>query len=209
MDPPLSNNMPPFSGKMYWARQLSYHLERPMHYIQRNPKVLKSVDGSALVRKYNQIALALTEYEILHYKSWLKVVEHAQYSLHVSRNYAHAWYMCSCSLQVPVLVRCDGVMEPNLHSSVVFMMEEAKWMGQLGMKVPPEAKSTTLISLKDHYNKLKVYDIAIYFLLHFMKLHSTVFAGRGDSTLANCASHSNLNNEIPHPKSEYYYLTFS
>ena len=47
-------------------------------------------------------------------------------------------------------------MEPNLHSSVVSMMEEAKWMAHLGMKVPPEANSPTLVSIKKHYNQLKV-----------------------------------------------------
>ena len=176
--PPLANNMPPLSGKMYWARQLSFHLERPMHEFQKKPSLLKSGPGSALVRNYNQIALALTEYEIVHYKAWLKLVEHTQHSLHVS------FSQVSCAKsslllisKVPVLIRCDGVMEPNLHSSVVFMMEEAKWMTHLGMKVPPEVHSTTLICLKKNYDQLKVYiyhcvSVAVCF-------GSAVFTGGG------------------------------
>ena len=82
--PPLSINMPPLSGKMCWARQLSFHLEKPMKHFQAHPTLLKSGPGAALVRKYNHIALALTEYEIVHYKAWLQMVEDAQHCLHVS-----------------------------------------------------------------------------------------------------------------------------
>lgn len=39
------------------------------------------------------------------------------------------------------------------------MMEEAKWMVHLGMKVPPEANSATLTSIKKHYDKLKVHHV--------------------------------------------------
>lgn len=51
---------------------------------------------------------------------------------------------------------CEGVMEPNLHHCVLSLLEEAKWMGHLGMKIPPEANSTTIISVKKHFDKLKV-----------------------------------------------------
>ena len=56
-------------------------------------------------------------------------------------------------------------MEPNLHSSVVSMMEEAKWMTHLGMKVPPEASSAVLISVKKNYDQLKVYIVHVVELL--------------------------------------------
>lgn len=69
---------------MCWARQLSFHLERPMKHLQTHPPLLRSGPGSTLVRKYNEIALALTEYEVVHYKAWLQMVEKAQQCLHVS-----------------------------------------------------------------------------------------------------------------------------
>ena len=59
-------------------------------------------------------------------------------------------------MQVPVLVRHEGVLEPNLHSSVVSMMEEAKWMARLGVKVPPQANSVTMTNIKKCYDQLKV-----------------------------------------------------
>ena len=36
--------------------------------------LLTAAQGKAVVRKYNKMALVLTEYEILHYQSWLKIV---------------------------------------------------------------------------------------------------------------------------------------
>lgn len=83
-NPPLDINMPPLSGKMSWARQLSFHLEKPMKCFQKHPPLLESNPGRVLVRKYNQIALALTEYELVHYKAWLQLVEQAQHCLYVS-----------------------------------------------------------------------------------------------------------------------------
>ena len=58
---------------------------------------------------------------------------------------------------MPVLVRHDGILKPNLSSSVLCMMEEAKWMAYLGVTVPAEANSETLVSIKKSHDKLKVY----------------------------------------------------
>lgn len=66
-------------------------------------------------------------------------------------------------VQIPVLVRRNGILEPNLHSSVVSMIEEAKWMAQLGVKVPPEANSITMVTIKKHHDQIKV--AHEYFLL--------------------------------------------
>lgn len=55
-----------------------------------------------------------------------------------------------------MLVRRNGILEPNLSSSVLCMMEEAKWMAYLGENVPPEANSETLVTIKKSHDKLKV-----------------------------------------------------
>jgi len=41
--------------------------------------------GRMVVKKYNRIALVLTEYEILHYRSWVRIIELTQKYLQVSR----------------------------------------------------------------------------------------------------------------------------
>lgn len=85
-DPPLTINMPPLSGKVAWARQLGHHLEQPIARLQARPALLDSGPGRAMVRRYNKIALALTEYEIVHYKAWVEMVDKAQQFLHVRRH---------------------------------------------------------------------------------------------------------------------------
>lgn len=67
--------MPPLSGKILWARQLLRHIEEIMERLKVKKSVLLTAQGKAVVRKYNKMALVLTEYEIVHYQSWLKIVE--------------------------------------------------------------------------------------------------------------------------------------
>ena len=55
-----------------------------------------------------------------------------------------------------MLVRKEGILVPNLYFSVVSMMEEAKWMQRLGVKVPAQAHSVTIATVKQHYDQLKV-----------------------------------------------------
>lgn len=72
--PPIANNMPPLSGRIVWARQLREHLEGPILRLQGRPKVLRTSQGKLAVRRYNKIAVVLTEYEILHYRSWENII---------------------------------------------------------------------------------------------------------------------------------------
>lgn len=81
--PPLGYNMPPMSGKIAWSRQLVRHLEEPMEVLKERDALLHSAQGKAVVRKYNKMALALTEYEILHYQAWVQVLEVGQKNLQV------------------------------------------------------------------------------------------------------------------------------
>ena len=76
--------MPPMSGKIMWSRQLLRHLEEPMEVLKTKKSVLLTAQGKAVVRKYNKMALVLTEYEIVHYQSWSKVLEMCHKNLQVS-----------------------------------------------------------------------------------------------------------------------------
>ena len=76
--------MPPLSGKVLWARQLLRHIEEIMDLLKLKKSMLLTVQGRAVVKKYNKMALVLTEYEILHYQSWLKIVEICHRNIQVS-----------------------------------------------------------------------------------------------------------------------------
>ena len=45
-----------------------------MDLLKVKKSLLLTAHGKAVVRKYNKMALVLTEYEILHYQSWVKIV---------------------------------------------------------------------------------------------------------------------------------------
>ena len=77
--------MPPMSGKIAWSRQLYRHIEQPMELLKGKEFLLGTSLGRMVVKKYNRIALVLTEYEILHYRSWVRIIELTQKYLQVSR----------------------------------------------------------------------------------------------------------------------------
>lgn len=55
-----------------------------MNYIKDYKDIVQSFPNSKLLfRKYNKTALVLTEYELVHYKAWLKMVDNAQKYLQV------------------------------------------------------------------------------------------------------------------------------
>ena len=82
-DPPVDFHMPEFSGKVLWARQLLHHIEQPMDLVKVRRDLLHSCHGKAIVKKYNKMALVLTEYELVHYRSWTSIIEATSNNLQV------------------------------------------------------------------------------------------------------------------------------
>ncbi|VDP88363.1 unnamed protein product [Echinostoma caproni] len=74
-DPPLDRNMPPFAGRIAWARSLYQRLEEPMNTLgKRAAKILLSEQGQELVALYNETVGQLVGYEITVYQTWSKMV---------------------------------------------------------------------------------------------------------------------------------------
>lgn len=73
------------SGKVLWAHQLLKHMEQPMNLIKVHESLLQTAHGRAVVKKYNKMALVLTEYEIVGYNNWVQVVESTCSNLQVCR----------------------------------------------------------------------------------------------------------------------------
>ena len=72
------------AGKICWARQLLYHLEKSVNLLKDYKQIIQSFGHSRnIFRKYNKTALILTEYELTHYKAWTKIVELSSRSLQV------------------------------------------------------------------------------------------------------------------------------
>lgn len=74
-DPPLARNLPPIAGKIMWARHLFHRIRQPMESFQQHPAVLRTPDGKHVIRSYNRVAKALTEFEVIYYRGWLQQVK--------------------------------------------------------------------------------------------------------------------------------------
>lgn len=77
-DPPLARDQPPMAGKILWARQLFHRIQQPMELFQQHPHVLQTVEARPVIRRYNRVARALLEFEVLYHRAWLQ-----QVSLHL------------------------------------------------------------------------------------------------------------------------------
>ncbi len=78
--------MPPLSGRIAWARQLIHHLEQPMQILKLYHAIIKSFSSTKLLyKKYNKTMVVLTEYELVHHKAWLKLVETGHKNLQVEQ----------------------------------------------------------------------------------------------------------------------------
>ena len=55
-----------------------------MNLIKIHRNLLQTAHGKAVVKKYNKVAIILTEYELLHNRNWVKVIESACQNLQVN-----------------------------------------------------------------------------------------------------------------------------
>lgn len=50
----------------------------------------------------------------------------------------------------------DGAMSVNLHPTILTMLEEAKWMRRLGLKIPDAFHTLHMADVKKTHDQLKV-----------------------------------------------------
>ncbi len=62
-----------------------------MNIFKERPGLLNTVHGLAVVKKYNRVALKLTEYELLLYRAWTEHVFTASQSLQVLLEHCFCW----------------------------------------------------------------------------------------------------------------------
>ena len=83
LNPPLSNNMPPISGRIMWSRQLFHHLQELVDKLKGRADLQHTPQWKAVVKKYNRLATMLTEYEILQHQHWTEVLTLSHNALQV------------------------------------------------------------------------------------------------------------------------------
>ena len=81
----MHRDVPPISGRIAWARQLTRRIRNPMDIFQKHPSCLKTPEAAKIIRNFNQLATVLVEFEILYHNGWLKQVEVAKTGTIASR----------------------------------------------------------------------------------------------------------------------------
>ena len=73
---------------------------------------------------------------------------------------------------MPVFKRIDGVIAVNIHSTVINMLEESKWMSRLGLEVPNTIHQLSLVNVKANHDDFKVH---VHTCTCTCILHSNIF----------------------------------
>ncbi|XP_051538163.1 dynein axonemal heavy chain 5 [Myxocyprinus asiaticus] len=168
-DPPIRRNMPPVAGKILWSRYLLKRIEEPMFILKDKVDVKQKPDMKKIIRAYNQLAAALVKYEVVYHNSWFQGVELKLQGLNAS-----------------LLVRHPEtkVFYVNIDPLVLEVLEEAKWMKQLGADVPKDIldKCPNEQQLKKCRNRLQMmlddFDAAVKRIPNVLQPLMNPFIGR-------------------------------
>ncbi|XP_057352291.1 dynein axonemal heavy chain 5 isoform X2 [Manis pentadactyla] len=135
-DPPLARDQPPIAGKILWARQLFHRVQQPMQLFQQHPAVLQTAEAKPVIRRYNRVAKALLEFEVLYHRAWLQQTE----ELHLG-------------LEASLLVKAPGTgkLFVNFDPQILTLFRETECMSQMGLEVSLFAAA--LFQKRDTYKK--------------------------------------------------------
>ncbi|KAF5402393.1 hypothetical protein PHET_04094 [Paragonimus heterotremus] len=146
-DPPLDRNMPPFAGRIAWARCLYQRLEAPMNALgKRATKILLTEEGQELIALYNDTVGNLVGYEITVYQTWSKMLLKKMSSMGSS-------VIIFCNEPPPF-----GRPYVNMDPEVIGLLREIECLDKLQCPIPKIAEEFWLksVSLKDSYERLKL-----------------------------------------------------
>ena len=147
-NPPLVRNAPPVAGKIMWVRQLLKLLELPMQKLRGSGTLVASPKAKVVIKKYNRIAKALVDYEVLWEQAWCSVCHSAKQSLNMTLLTFHPE---SRQLQV------------NFNTQVLQVFRECHFMRRLQIQLPGEAQSMMEreLELKQYLDSL-VFMVSLY-----------------------------------------------
>lgn len=141
-DPPTPRNAPPVARRILWVRHTLKMIEVPMQKFRNQAALMISKESKTIVKKYNRIAQAFVQYEVVWERAWGAAIE-------VARE----------SMSAPLLVRHpDGEsLHVNFDKAVLQVIREAKFLRQLQIDIPPVAEDLLIreASLNKCHDTLK------------------------------------------------------
>ena len=114
------------------------HMENTIGPLRNKPDIIATPTGKQMTKRFNAMAKVLVEYELVHHRGWVEMVE-----------VAHG------SLNATLLVRHDGQLMVNLDPLLFEMEREVQCMKSLGLSIPEKAQAIDITHMKATYHQLK------------------------------------------------------
>uniref|UniRef100_A0A8C7BQU9 Dynein axonemal heavy chain 10 n=1 Tax=Neovison vison TaxID=452646 RepID=A0A8C7BQU9_NEOVI len=161
-NPPLYKNHPPVAGAIYWERSLFFRIKHTILRFQEVEEILDSERGREVKQKYLEVGRTMKDYEDRKYEQWRETTELVLPTL----------------MKKSLLTKTSSVADEtaNLEKGAMFainfspalkeIINEAKYLEQLGFSVPELARNVALQEDKflrytegiqrmlDHHHKL-------------------------------------------------------
>ncbi|NXK64173.1 DYH10 protein, partial [Sylvietta virens] len=151
-DPPLYKNHPPVAGAISWSRSLSHRITHTITRLQEEEGLLASERGKEVKQIYLQVVKKMEEYEDQKYRQWRERTEHRLPLL-----LKDTLLTVSSATEEPVTTKKSVCFTLNFSPEIPEIIQETKYMEQLGLPVPEMARYMAL--QEDRYlrytNKLK------------------------------------------------------
>uniref|UniRef100_A0A8C5K168 Dynein, axonemal, heavy chain 10 n=1 Tax=Jaculus jaculus TaxID=51337 RepID=A0A8C5K168_JACJA len=161
-NPPLYKNHPPVAGAIYWERSLFHRIKHTILRFQEVEEILDSDRGREVKQKYLEVGRTMKDYEDRKYEQWKEATEQMLPNL---MKKSLLTKMSTVAEEVPSVEK-GAVFVLNFSPSLKEIINEAKYLEQLGFAVPELARNIALQEDKflrytdgiqrmlDHYHQL-------------------------------------------------------
>ncbi|XP_021113285.1 dynein heavy chain 10, axonemal isoform X2 [Heterocephalus glaber] len=138
--PPLCKNYPPVAGAIYWERSLFHRIKHMILRFQEVEELLDSERGEEVKQKYLEVGRTMREYEGRKYEQWKEATEQILPALMRKSLLTKT----SASTGEVATRERGAVFVINFSPALREIINEAKYLEQLGFSVPELARNVAL-----------------------------------------------------------------
>ncbi|XP_013358995.1 PREDICTED: dynein heavy chain 10, axonemal isoform X2 [Chinchilla lanigera] len=139
-NPPLCKNHPPVAGAIYWERSLFYRIKHTILRFQEVEEILVSERGQEVKQRYLEVGRTMRDYEERKYEQWREATEQSLPTLMKKS------LLTKTSASTDEVTTTDraAVFTINFSPALREIINEAKYLEQLGFSVPELARNVAL-----------------------------------------------------------------
>ncbi|XP_011803966.1 PREDICTED: dynein heavy chain 10, axonemal [Colobus angolensis palliatus] len=139
-NPPLYKNHPPVAGAIYWERSLFFRIKHTILRFQEVQEILDSDRGQEVKQKYLEVGKTMKEYEDRKYEQWMEATEQVLPALMKKSLLTKS----STATEEPLTLERGAVFAINFSPALREIINETKYLQQLGFTVPELARNVAL-----------------------------------------------------------------